>query len=65
MIKSSRIYYKKIALKGKKVVQCPMFLRKINWNNFMEMNIQKEMTRSVVFKKRKKKEVKEEIKVLL
>jgi hypothetical protein len=42
-----------------------MFLRKINWNNFMEMNIQKEMTRSVAFKKRKKKEVKEEIKVLL
>lgn len=30
----------------------------------MEMNLQKEMIKSEVFRKRKKKEVKEEIKVL-
>lgn len=41
-----------------------MFLRKINWNNFMAMNIPKEMIKQEVFKKRKKKEVREEIKVL-
>lgn len=42
-----------------------MFMKKINQNNFMEMNTQKETIRLVAFKKRKKKEVREEIKALL